>query len=75
VPRFASVLAGGLMLPLFMAPLSDAPDLGGAVCISLGLLIAGMPCGYIVGTLIGGVFLVADKLRNWIARRRAHRAT
>lgn len=73
-PRLASVLAGGLFSVSFATPLSRS-DLSGAFCASIGLFIAGLPSGYIAGTLIGGVFLVADKLRKWIARQRAARVT
>ncbi|MGN6543730.1 MAG: hypothetical protein ACTHK7_01680 [Aureliella sp.] len=74
-PRLASVLAGGLFSVFFAPPLSRSPDLSGVFCAGIGLFIAGVPSGYIAGTLIGGVFLVADKLRTWIARQRAARVT
>lgn len=67
-PRLASVLSGGLILPFLVVAatgLANAP-----FCLGLGMLILGLPAGYIAGTLIGGVFLVADKLRNWLAQRR-----
>lgn len=75
-PRLASVLAGGLLLSLFIVPTTGSiSNVVGAICLTFGTVIGGFPAGYIAGTLIGGVFLVADKLRTWIARQGVARGT
>lgn len=73
-PRLSSVLAGGLMLsilPIMLYPPRNSIEW---LCAGLGLGMLGLPSGYLAGTIVGGIFLIADYLRNWIARR-ANRKT
>ena len=67
MPRLASVIVGGVALPLIFvllnflvmgAPLSYA--LMGCVCC----LPLGISFGYLAGALVGGVFLIADWVRQ-----------
>lgn len=64
-PRTASVVAGSLLLPCvafgFVVSLGSI-----ALCMEFSAFIFGIPGGYLAGAIIGGVFLVADKLRNWL---------
>ncbi|HEV7282203.1 MAG TPA: hypothetical protein VGN57_18515 [Pirellulaceae bacterium] len=70
-PRFSSILTGAVALPgcmmayllfigLLQGGLSVADFLGG-VCASIGLFFAGAFVGYLVGTVLAGVFLVGDQ--------------
>lgn len=66
-PRTASVIAGSVLLTLLL--FGFVIGHGSIVlCALFGALILGMPGGYLAGTIIGGVFLVADKLRNRIGK-------
>jgi hypothetical protein len=67
-PRLASVIAGGLLMELTLLPRSMSHE-SSLVFSAIIRLILGLPAGYLAGTLVGGVFLVADKLRHWAARR------
>lgn len=66
-PRLASVIVGALALPLIFTVatllMSREPSLdplaAGVCSIPLGLCF-----GYLAGTLVGGVFLVAERLRR-----------
>ena len=68
MPRLASLLVGGVSLPIIIVLLTliYAPDfniramIGGAICCSP----LGLSFGYLAGALVGGVFLVADLVRN-----------
>ena len=75
-PRTASVVAGALAYTLALAAVwlwygprfYATPQL----LISASFTIAGGAfLGYLAGVIIGGVFLVADKLRNLLSRRQA----
>ena len=68
-PRLSSVLAGGMLLSILPIMFYPPRNPASLVCTIAGLGILGPPSGYIAGTIVGGIFLVADNLRNWIARR------
>ena len=75
-PRNASIVAGALVFSLaFVAVwIVSGPRFYSTsqFLISAGFTIAsGGMLGYLSGVIIGGVFLVADKLRNRLARRQA----
>lgn len=71
-PRLASWLTGGAYFLLLMvgfglyqgAVIEDLMNCG-AIC----LFAFGSVCGYVAGTAIAGIFLVADKLRFWLRSR------
>lgn len=63
VPRQASIIAGAVLLPLFVligALLSDSPWRMGLDCSLIGCLAGGAFLGYVTGTCLGGVFLLMD---------------
>jgi hypothetical protein len=72
-PRTASIISGALIYSLAIAaswiasrPFYATP----ALLIPASFVIAGgAMLGYLAGVIIGGVFLVADKLRNRLSRR------
>jgi hypothetical protein len=71
--RVASVLTGAVInVPLTMAltiwGTRSASLLGVLLMAPVGFALGGA-CGYLAGTLVGGVFLVADKLRQLFANR------
>jgi putative addiction module component (TIGR02574 family) len=77
-PRAASIISGALIYTLIMAgswivfrpPFYSAWQL----LISASFTIAGgAMLGYLAGVVVGGVFLVADKLRNRLSRKPAER--
>ena len=69
MPRLSSVIVGGVALPLIFTMFSifklhhrmSSMDilLGGASCVPLGASF-----GYLAGAMVGGVFLVADLVRQ-----------
>ncbi|MCC6509290.1 MAG: hypothetical protein IT423_09295 [Pirellulaceae bacterium] len=63
-PRLSSVVSGGVLLAILGAPVSEDLDFG-SIFSPLMMLIFGLPIGYLSGAVIGGVFLIADKLRNY----------
>lgn len=71
-PRLASWLTGGAYFVLLMvgfglyqgAAIEDLMNFG-AICF----FAFGSVSGYIAGTAIAGIFLVADKLRCWLKSR------
>ena len=71
-PRLASVIGGGLaafVLLLCLEQMRRSPPSVLAVSI-IGLCSATVGCGlgYLTGAVVGGVFLIADKLRQRIGR-------
>jgi len=76
-PRGVSVIAGGAAFVLFcLLMLGIRPQLlhgWFTVEIVIGLFLAPV-WGYIAGVLVGGVFLVADKLRNRIQQSKIESA-
>jgi hypothetical protein len=75
-PRTASIIAGALIYSLALAAvwIASGPRIYGtsALLVSASFTIAGGAfLGYLAGVIIGGVFLVADKLRNQLSRRQA----
>ncbi len=72
-PRLASLLTGGSYFLFLMVRygLSEGIPIEYFIsCGSLCLFAFGSSCGYIAGTAIAGIFLVADKLRGWLRSRR-----
>jgi hypothetical protein len=71
-PRGVSVVAGAITLTFFLAVLGIAlPRLFGDMYFAAVVLvgpIGGAASGYLAGTLVGGVFLVADALRRKLAK-------
>ncbi len=73
-PRLASVLTGIVLsfLGMLLLPLVGSFHIGSfSEQIAFALLMSvflGPLFGYLAGTLVGGVFLVADKLRNHLSR-------
>jgi putative addiction module component (TIGR02574 family) len=73
-PRLASVLTGivAYFVGMVTAPLVGHFDIGGAVeQVAVALLFAapvGAPLGYVAGVIVGGVFLVADAIRQMHTR-------
>lgn len=70
-PRLSSVLTGAIALPgclmaymLFLGLVRGGLGMGdliGTACASIGLFFAGGFVGYLVGTVLAGVFLVGDQ--------------
>lgn len=74
-PRTASIVAGALTYALAIAAawIASGPRIYGTTELLLSAsftLAGGAFLGYLAGVFIGGVFLVADKLRNRFSRRR-----
>jgi putative addiction module component (TIGR02574 family) len=74
-PRTASIVAGALTYALAIAAawIASGPRIYGTseLLVSASFTIAGGGfLGYLAGVFIGGVFLVADKLRNRFSRRK-----
>jgi hypothetical protein len=69
-PRLASVVAGGLILPLVFivaAVLSgDSMRIGLAILIAIPLLPCGALLGYLTGTCAAGIFLVMNYLEIYL---------
>lgn len=77
-PRFSSILTGALALPGFLLAyvLFAFVALGGigpgeliaSFCAAVGLFFLGGFVGYVVGTVLAGVFLVGDQVEQAIYR-------
>lgn len=68
MPRLASVIVGGVSLPVIFAMMAFND---GANVTTIGMIISGVSCmamgasvGYLAGALVGGVFLIADIVRR-----------
>jgi hypothetical protein len=80
VPRQASVIAGAIMLPMFLigyAMFVPMPRMGEEfACLVVGSLPLGAFLGYATGTFAGSVFLLMDLFEQyWTARNTAHSPT
>jgi hypothetical protein len=67
-PRQASILAGAIILPLFMliaANFAEPHVSGGAYCLIVPAIPAGALLGYLTGTCAAGIFLVMDRLEGY----------
>jgi hypothetical protein len=67
-PRKASILAGAVILPLFMliaANFADPQYGGGAYCLIVPAIPGGALLGYLTGTCAAGIFLVMDRLEGY----------
>jgi hypothetical protein len=77
--RIASVVTGIAFCVLWNMTAVVWPPRGAAGIALLFLIpfsgALGAGCGYVAGVLVGGVFLVADKLRTYFAERAKHAAT
>jgi hypothetical protein len=65
-PRIASIIAGGLYwfaVAIFLGVLTQHSRLD--ACFLAAIVIFGPVAGYLAGTLVGGVFLIAFYLREW----------
>jgi hypothetical protein len=73
-PRFASSVAGGFILPVFVffaAAFSRyAPPLAGILCMVVLCIPVGAFLGYLTGTCAAGIFLVMDALEPYLQGRR-----
>ena len=69
-PRLASIIAGGLILPIVIviagALSGDSMRLGIAVIIAIPLIPCGALLGYLTGTCAAGIFLVMKYLENYL---------
>ncbi len=69
-PRLASVVAGGLILPIVFivaAVLSgNTTRIGVAILIAIPLIPCGALLGYLTGTCAAGIFLVMNYLETWL---------
>jgi hypothetical protein len=69
-PRRASAIAGAIMGPLFlfgtaMVVWSDTPA-AQVLCLTVMMVPCGAFLGYLNGTCAAGIFLVMDKLEQWL---------
>lgn len=65
MPRLASVIVGGVVLPVVVVMMTFNVDTPIAMIFaSLSLIPLGAAVGYLAGALVGGVFLVADIVRK-----------
>jgi hypothetical protein len=78
-PRFASTVAGGIILPVFVffaAAFSRyAPPVAGILCMTVMCIPAGAFLGYLTGTCAAGIFLVMDALEPYLQGERPTAAT
>ena len=69
-PRLSSMIAGGVCLAIIALGLATSRG-HGAVSLLMFVLVPslfpGTLFGYLAGTLVGGIFLVAEKLRSCFA--------
>jgi hypothetical protein len=75
-PRTASLVVGAFFYTLAVAAtwLINGPRLYATpalLMVATYTIIGGAILGYLAGLMVAGVFLVADKLRNWYSRRHA----
>lgn len=76
-PRTASLVVGALVYAVSMAAawLISGPRIYSAGMILLASsysIVGGAILGYLAGTFVGGVFLIADKLRKRMSRSRSN---
>lgn len=73
-PRAASAIAGGLLLPVFLAAFiglfGSRRVVEGALCMMMASVPVGAFFGYITGTMAAGVFLVMDSFERLYTTRR-----
>ncbi len=70
-PRRASAVAGAIMGPLFLLGTAwfawrDSVDGGVVLCLTVMMIPTGAFLGYLNGTCAAGIFLVMDKLENYL---------
>jgi len=69
-PRLASIVAGGLILPMVLIVAGvlsgDSNRLGIAVVIAIPLIPCGALLGYLMGTCAAGIFLVMSYLEHYL---------
>jgi hypothetical protein len=74
VPRQASIIAGAVMMPLFLigaAMYVDSPHRGEFACLVVFSIPLGGFLGYVTGTFAGGIFLLMDMFEKYWTRRSA----
>lgn len=73
-PRFASSVAGAIILPVFvmfaLGLSRHGPDLGAIVCVMVMSVPIGAFQGYLTGTCAAGIFLVMDALEPYLQGQR-----
>jgi hypothetical protein len=75
VPRQGSMIAGAVLMPLFViiaALLDDFPIGEGHVMAAVFCIFAGAFLGYLTGTCLGGVFLLMDLFEKFWTRSANH---
>ncbi len=69
-PRMASMLTGGVLMPVVYLVILTVLDfhVDMAICEVIAFSIAGVVCGCLAGALVGGVFMVTDYVRRGMTR-------
>ncbi len=68
-PRRASMVAGAILLPIFLAGTAffvPGRESGGVLCMAVPGILFGGFAGYLIGTCVAGVFLLMDKLESFL---------
>ena len=68
-PRRASMIAGAILMPIFLAGAAffvRGSDFGATLCMILPSIFFGAFAGYLIGTCVAGVFLLMDKLEPYL---------
>jgi hypothetical protein len=76
-PRRASMIAGAILLPVFVAGAAfvvPQGDFGFALCSAIPSILFGAFAGYLIGTCVAGVFLLMDKLEPFLPSGKKARA-
>lgn len=77
VPRQASIIAGAVMLPLFLigvAMFVEGQHRGEFACLVIFSIPLGGFLGYVTGTFAGGIFLLMDMFEKYWTRKAAEAA-
>ena len=77
-PRRASMIAGAILMPIFLAGAAfflPSNDFAAALCMTLPGILFGAFAGYLIGTCVAGVFLLMDKLEPFLPGGKKEGAT
>ena len=77
-PRRASMIAGAILMPIFLAGgafFLPQHEFAGALCMVLPGVLFGAFAGYLIGTCVAGVFLLMDKLEPFLPGGKKEGAT
>jgi hypothetical protein len=77
-PRRASMIAGAILMPIFLAGgafFLPQHEFAGAICMVLPGVLFGAFAGYLIGTCVAGVFLLMDKLEPFLPGGKKEGAT